>query len=80
MRCKRIAAERSSYPIPPSKHNIQNISYFSDGHIPRDSTYITNEEVSIPLPLYIVMTAAAGIGIASAVLFFVFNIIFRHNK
>ena len=50
------------------------------GHIPRDSTYVIHEEVSVPLSLYVTMMSCAAIGILLAVSFFVFNVIHRNNR
>lgn len=52
----------------------------SDGHVPRDSTYVTTEDVSVPLNLYVAMTTLAGIGITTAFIFCIFNIVHRENK
>ena len=73
----------SSVCIPPGRKLqclFSRVVLPSGGHIPRDSTYVTTEEVSIPLPLYITLTVLAGLGIVSAIVFFAFNIIFRNNK
>ena len=54
--------------------------YILDGHIPRDSTYITFAELSIPFTLYITMASLAAIGMLLAVIFFGFNIVYRDNR
>ena len=52
----------------------------TDGNIPRDSTYVIYEELSVPVWLYVTMTSCSGIGILAAIGFFLFNIIHRDNR
>ncbi|XP_052245676.1 gamma-aminobutyric acid type B receptor subunit 1-like [Dreissena polymorpha] len=53
---------------------------WKDNLIPRDSTHNVHEEKIVPLPLYMSMCTMAGLGIITSVSFFVFNIVFRHNR
>ena len=53
---------------------------FADDFVPRDSTYITYVEVSIPVELYVTMSALAVAGIVLACSFLVFNVIHRNNR
>ncbi|KAL4221901.1 G-protein coupled GABA receptor [Mactra antiquata] len=59
---------------------IEGAIKWKDNVIPRDSTYITMEEIKIPLTLYIPMITLSGIGLCLTVLFFVFNIVYRNNS
>ena len=52
----------------------------ADGYVPRDSTYVTREEVILPISLYVVMATCASAGISIAVYFFIFNIHHRMNR
>ena len=53
---------------------------FADDFVPRDSTYITYVEVSIPFELYVTMSALAVAGIMLTCSFLVFNVIHRNNR
>ena len=50
------------------------------GHIPRDSTYVTEKEMIIPMKVYITMSTLAGLGVVGAIMFFLFNVIHRQHR
>ncbi|XP_045167680.2 gamma-aminobutyric acid type B receptor subunit 1-like [Mercenaria mercenaria] len=59
---------------------IEDAIKWKDGNIPRDSTYVTQKEVKIPLSLYVPVAVLSGVGICLAISFFTFNVIYRQNR
>ncbi|XP_052793470.1 gamma-aminobutyric acid type B receptor subunit 2-like [Mya arenaria] len=53
---------------------------WKDNKIPRDSTYVTYREITIPPVMYITLCTLAACGIILALSLFGFNIVFRNNK
>ena len=58
---------------------VNLLCLFSDGNVPRDSTYIIKKEVTIPLSVYIPMSTCSAIGILLALGLFGFNVFHRNN-
>ncbi|XP_052793022.1 gamma-aminobutyric acid type B receptor subunit 1-like [Mya arenaria] len=59
---------------------VQGALVWKDNKIPRDSTYISVEEVTVPLTLYTSMCVLAGTGLCATVSLFAFNIVYRTNR
>ncbi|XP_052793432.1 gamma-aminobutyric acid type B receptor subunit 2-like [Mya arenaria] len=59
---------------------LKGVLKWKDNKIPRDSTYVTYREITIPPVMYIPLCTLAACGIILALSLFGFNIVFRSNR
>ncbi|XP_052793585.1 gamma-aminobutyric acid type B receptor subunit 2-like [Mya arenaria] len=59
---------------------LKGVLKWKDNKIPRDSTYVTYREITIPPVMYIALCTLAACGIILALSLFGFNIVFRRNR